>query len=92
MQVFTISWEVDFWEPEDALFLITEEIEAQDLDSLFDILDEGIDEGLFCPEEKIPNNFELGSVNIEYVKIANAKGEVLYTDEDFDPQRNHQII
>jgi hypothetical protein len=21
-----------------------------------------------------------------------AKGEVLYTDEDFDPQRNHQII
>ena len=57
-----------------------------------EILAEGIDDGLFCPEEKIPNNFELGNVNIEYVNITSAKGKIVYTDEDVDPQRNHQII
>ena len=36
-----------------------------------------------CPEDEIPNNFELGNLNIEYAIIEDADGEEVFRDPDF---------
>ena len=80
MKSFEVTWHLDFWE--DGVEKITpQNIEAENLDNLFDILDGGIEEGEFCPEDEFPE-YE-GSFNLEYVIIKD-DGEQVYKDEDFD--------
>ena len=67
-------------------YLVKEEFEANNLDGLFDILDEGIDNNLFEPELKIPNNWDLGNLNIEYAIIWDDQGKELYRDEDLNEE------
>ena len=80
MKTFEVTWHLDFWE-DGVEKITTENIEAENLDNLFDILDEGIEEGEFCPEDEFPE-YE-GSFNLEYVIIKD-DGEQEYKDEDFD--------
>ena len=84
MANFTVSWWVTFFDQEPELhYLVNEDIEADDLDELFDKLDEGIQEDEFTPEEQIPNNWGLGNLNLEYGIITDESGKEVYRDEDF---------
>jgi hypothetical protein len=80
MKTFEVTWHLDFWE-DGVEKITTENIEAENLDNLFDILDEGIEEGEFCPEDEFPEYEK--SFNLEYVIIKD-EGELVYKDEDFD--------
>ena len=80
MKSFEVTWHLDFWE-DGVEKITTQNIEAENLDNLFDILDGGIEEGEFCPEDEFPE-YE-GSFNLEYVIIKD-DGEQVYKDEDFD--------
>ena len=84
MANFTVSRWVTFFDQEPELhYLVNEDIEADDLDELFDKLDEGIEEDEFTPEEQIPNNWDLGNLNLEYGIITDESGKEVYRDEDF---------
>ena len=80
MKTFEVTWHLDFWEDE-VQKIVTQDFNAENLDNLFDILDEGIQIGEFCPEDEFPE-YE-GSFNLEYVIIKDGE-EIVYTDEDFD--------
>ena len=83
MANFTVSFWITFFDHEPEIhYLVNEEFEAEDLDALFDILDEGMDNDEFEPEEKIPNQWDLGNLNVEYAIIRDAEGNELYRDED----------
>ena len=41
-----------------------------------------MDNNEFEPEEKIPNQWDLGNLNVEYAIIWDAEGKELYRDED----------
>ena len=81
MQKYSVKWEVHYYYPDIKLYT-TDEMEADDLDTLFDELDKGIEEGQFTPE----NDVEMhdGDFNIEYVVIKTSDGEEVYRDEDYD--------
>ena len=51
MKSFEVTWHLDFWE-DGVEKITTQNIEAENLDNLFDILDGGIEEGEFCPEDE----------------------------------------
>ena len=83
----TIKYEI-FWSNVASRFLgrrcwknYNPEYREENLDNLFDILDGGIEEGEFCPEDEFPE-YE-GSFNLEYMIIKD-DGEQVYKDEDFD--------
>ena len=84
MQKFYVTWWVTFFDHDPEIqYTVKEEFKAESLDNLFDILDEGIEEDEFCPEEKIENNWELGSLNLEYALIFDDSGKEIYRDTDF---------
>ena len=78
---FVIKWLIDFWNKEDGLYTVNEVIQAKNIDELINKLDNDIEE--FTPEQSIPNWYDLGDFNIEYVQIKNDKGEEVYKDNDF---------
>tara|TARA_Y100000816_G_C25595457_1_gene319427 strand:- start:120 stop:407 length:288 start_codon:yes stop_codon:yes gene_type:complete len=78
---FVIKWLVDFWNTDDGLYTVDQIIEAKNIDELINKLDNDIEE--FTPEQSIPNWYDLGDFNIEYVQINNEKGEEVYKDDDF---------
>ena len=78
---FVIKWLVDFWNTNDGLYTVDQIIEAKNIDELISKLDNDIEE--FTPEQSIPNWYDLGDFNIEYVQINNEKGEEVYKDDDF---------
>lgn len=78
---FVIKWLVDFWNTDDGLYTVDQIIEAKNIDELISKLDNDIEE--FTPEQSIPNWYDLGDFNIEYVQINNEKGEEVYKDDDF---------
>ena len=78
---FVIKWLVDFWNIDDGLYTVDQIIEAKNIDELISKLDNDIEE--FTPEHSIPNWYDLGDFNIEYVQINNEKGEEVYKDDDF---------
>ena len=61
-----------------------------------DILDEGMNNNEFEPEERIPNQWDLGNLNVEYAIIWDAEGKELYRDEDLKeeliPEENKNEI
>ena len=65
---------------------------ANDLDSLLEQLDEGIENDEFTPEQAIENNFDLGNVNIEYALIEDCDGKVLYEDKDIDRSKAKKTL
>ena len=84
MPKFHVTWWVTFFDHDPEIhYSVKEKFEAESLDGLFDILDEGIEEEKFCPEEQIENNWELGNLNIEYALIADDTGKGIYRDSDF---------
>ena len=78
---FVIKWLVNFWNTDDGLYTVDQIIEAKNIDKLINKLDNNIEE--FTPEQSIPNWYDLGDFNIEYVQINNEKGEEVYKDDDF---------
>ena len=78
---FVIKWLVDFWNTDDALYTVDQIIEAKNIDELISKLDNDIEE--FTPAQSIPNWYDLGDFNIEYIQINNEKGEEVYKDDDF---------
>ena len=78
---FVVKWLVDFWNTDDGLYTVDQIIEAKNIDELISKLDNDIEE--FTPEQSIPNWYDLGDFNIEYIQINNEKGEEVYKDDDF---------
>lgn len=78
---FTVKWLIDFWNNESGLYTVDEKIEASNIDELIDKLDNEIEN--FTPEENIPNWYDLGDFNIEYVQIKDKKNKIVYQDDDF---------
>jgi len=83
MATFTVSWWITFFDHDPEIhYLVNEDFEADNLDDLYETLDEGMDNNEFEPEESIPNNWDLGNVNIEYGIIRDDQGNELYKDDD----------
>ena len=83
MAKFTVSWWITFFDHDPEIhYLVNEDFEAENLDDLYETLDEGMDNNEFEPEESIPNNWDLGNVNIEYGIIRDDQGNELYKDDD----------
>ena len=74
---FTVTWRVDF---DDASYTTDEVVEAENLDALFDELNEGLEENRWTPEMNVPAHS--GDFNIEYVVIRSPGGKELYRDDD----------
>ena len=77
---YTVTWSVEFYDA-DKVYTTEEQFEAENLDSLFDSLDEGLSEDLFMPEDDVPSHD--GDFNIEYVIIKDETGKEVYRDADF---------
>ena len=87
MAKFTVSWWITFFDHDPEIhYLVNEDFEAASLDDLYETLDEGIDNNEFEPEEQIPNNWDLGNLNVEYGIIRDDKGNELYKDEDLNEE------
>lgn len=84
MENFQVTWSVEYYD-EDVVYTTSDQFQAEDLDDLFEILDNGIQEGFLCPENEVP--YHDGDFNIEYVLIHDDQGVELYRDEDFDESR-----
>ena len=73
---FTVTWRVDY---ADASYTTDQAVEAENLDALFDELNEGMEENRWTPEMDVPAHS--GDFNIEYVVIRSPGGKELYRDE-----------
>ena len=58
------------------------EFESKNLESLFDLLEEGIGNETIQPEIDVPHID--GDINVEYVLIHDNNKKEVYRDEDFD--------
>lgn len=87
MAKFTVSWWITFFDHDPEIhYLVNEDFEADSLDDLYETLDEGMDNNEFEPEEQIPNNWDLGNLNVEYGIIKDDQGNELYKDEDLNEE------
>ena len=87
MAKFTVSWWITFFDHDPEIhYLVNEDFEAVSLDDLYETLDEGMDNNEFEPEEQIPNNWDLGNLNVEYGIIKDDQGNELYKDEDLNEE------
>jgi len=87
MAKFTVSWWITFFDHDPEIhYLVNEDFEAASLDDLYETLDEGMDNNEFEPEEQIPNNWDLGNLNVEYGIIKDDQGNELYKDEDLNEE------
>jgi len=74
---FKVTWQVEYYDA-DASYTTEEVFEAENLDELMDELDEGMEQGHYTPELKVPHHD--GDFNIEYVIIKTMDGKELYRD------------
>jgi hypothetical protein len=84
MSNFTVTFLITYpdYDPE-ILYSVTDDFDAENLQSLFDLLDEGIQDDSINPEI----NIEMqpgGDLNIDYVIIRDADGKELYRDQEFN--------
>ena len=87
MAKFTVSWWITFFDHDPEIhYLVNEDFEADSLDDLYETLDEGMDNNEFEPEEQIPNNWDLGNLNVEYGIIKDDQGNEVYKDEDLNEE------
>ena len=84
MSHYTVTFWITYFdrEPEEH-YTVTEGIDAKNLDSLFDILEVGIQNEEITPEQNIPDDHKLGNLNVEFVIIHDADGKEVYRDKDF---------
>ena len=80
MANFTVTWEVEYYE-DDVSYTTDELFEAENLDKLFSELEEGLEQGHYTPEMKVP--YHDGNFNIEYVVIESSDGKEIYRDESY---------
>ena len=52
MAEFTVTWQVEYYD-DDVSYTTEESYEAENLDKLFDELDEGLEQGHYTPEVKV---------------------------------------
>jgi hypothetical protein len=86
---YTVTFLITYFDHEpEILYSVTDDFDAENLHSLFDLLDEGIEDDSINPEQNIllnrPIDHELGNVNIDYVIIRDADGKELYRDQEFN--------
>ena len=82
MSNYTVTFLINYFDHEpEKNWLVTEDFDAENLDSLFDLLDEGIQNEEITPEKIIPDDHRLGNVNIEYVSIRDADRKEVYRGE-----------
>lgn len=82
MPNFSVLFLIQYFDHEpEKNYLVSEDFDAENLDSLFDLLDEGIQNEEITPEKIIPDDHRLGNVNIEYVSIRDADRKEVYRGE-----------
>ena len=79
MTTFFVTWHLDYYE--DGVQRTTVwEMEAECFETLITRLDNGLEEGEFCPESEF---LDLqGNFNLEYAKIVDSNGVELLRDPD----------
>ena len=79
MTTFFVTWHLDYYE--DGVQRTTVwEMEAECFETLLTRLDNGLEEGEFCPESEF---LDLqGNFNLEYAKIVDSNGVELLRDPD----------
>lgn len=90
MSNFLVTFQLSSYYEDESLNLtniIEEDFEADDLDSLFEIIDDpdntdSIDDSSVINMDTDDSPYE---VNIEYVLIKDESGSVLYKDDDYNP-------
>ncbi len=89
MESFVVTFRLEsHYYDNDALNIVTlveKEFSAEDLDSLFDLLEDmetldALDDSVVFNEDA---ESEPDEVNVEYIKINDHLGKVVYQDEDF---------
>ena len=45
-----------------------------------------MDNNEFAPEEQIPNNWDLGNLNVDYGIVTDDQGNEIYKDEDLNKE------
>ena len=88
MSNYTVTFLITYFDLEpEKHYLVTEDFDAENLQSLFDLLAEGIEDDSINPEQNIllnrPIDHELGNVNIDYVIIRDEDGKEVYRNKDF---------
>ena len=64
------------------IYTTKKEFESENIESLFDLLEEGIGDETIQPEIDVPHID--GDINVEYVLIHDNNKKEVYRDEDFD--------
>ena len=67
------------------IYTTQKEFESENLDKLFVLLEEGIENESIQPEIDVP--FIEGDINVEYVLIHDDNKKEIYRDEDFDESK-----
>ena len=67
------------------IYTTKKEFESENLESLFDLLEEGIGDETIQPEIDVPHID--GDINVEYVLIHDNNKKEVYRDEDFDESK-----
>ena len=75
MAEFTVTWQVEYYE-DDVSYTTDELFEAENLEKLFSELEEGLEQGHYTPEMKVP--YHEGNFNIDYVVIKSSDGKEIY--------------
>ena len=80
---FIVKWEVEHWDANVKQYydMHMDEEGVDDLDAIFDYLDEGIENDSFSPELEL-DHYD-GDFNIEYVLIADENLKEIWRDEDY---------
>ena len=81
---YTVTFLITYpdYDPE-ILYSVTDEFDAENLQSLYDLLDEGIQNDEITPEINIEMQ-PAGDLNIDYVIIRDSDGKELYRDQEFN--------
>ena len=90
MSHYIVIFLITFTDDEDEiLYSVTEGFDAKNLQSLFDLLNEGIQNDEIAPEENIMNQPE-GDVNIDYVIIYDNDGKEIYRDKELNEKLSNK--
>ena len=81
---FVVKWAVEHFDADVTQYcdMHMDEEGVNDLDAIFDFLDEGIENDSFSPELEVEHHD--GDFNIEYVLIADENSKEIWRDEDYE--------
>jgi len=80
---FKVRWEVDYYDLNIKLYcdIWEEEDSVKNLDDIFEFLNQGLEEGLFSPENEV--EYHSGDFNIEYVVVFDENEKIMWKESTY---------